>query len=137
MYHDALPILLALWYISEGCPLAPLLFNLVIQCFILELKQQLKGIVVGGVAHKVRAFADDCGYFTRDSEDLATLERILCEWERDSGMSYAPTKSFSIGTQRRVLRPEEAPVVKGGPFTRLGADGAPRMTKWGGSSMKT
>ena len=116
--------------VKQGCPLAPLLFNLVIQCYILELKQQLKGIEVGGVAFKVRAFADDCVYFTRDEEDLEVLGRIMRQWEHASGMSFAPAKSFSIGTQRRVLGPEEAPIVSGGAFTRLGAEGAPTEARY-------
>jgi hypothetical protein len=111
--------------VKQGCPLSPLLFNIVIECFLREIRSSIKGIVIGGARIKVRAFADDCVYFTKDSEDVRVLSEIMRQWEVDSHMSFAPHKSFSIGAGRRVLDDGEQLQVRAGGFCRLGSAGAP------------
>jgi hypothetical protein len=91
--------------VKQGFPMAPLLFNLVIECFIREVASRIEGLEMEGHFIKIRAFADDCVYFTKNANDAAALSLILQEWERDSQMSFAPHKSFSIGTRRLVLPP--------------------------------
>ena len=81
---------------------------------------------------RIRAFADDCAYFTKNAKDAEVLSLILQEWEHDSQMSFAPHKSFSIGTRRRILGPDEALRVGQDlePFIRLGAKGMPKEARY-------
>jgi hypothetical protein len=118
--------------VKQGCPMAPLLFNLVIECFIREVASCTEGLEMDGFTLRIRAFADDCCYFTKNAKDAAVLSLILQEWENDSQMSFAPHKSFSIGTRRRVLPPEEALRVGKDlePFLRLGAEGMPKEARY-------
>ena len=52
------------------------------------------------------------------------------QWEKESTMSFAPTKSFSIGRGRSVAKDRHTLQTQLGEFTRLGDQGAPANTMY-------
>ena len=64
---------------KQGCPMAPLLFNLVIECFIREVAACTEGLIMDNFTLRIRAFADDYVYFTKNAKDGEALSLILQE----------------------------------------------------------
>ena len=55
----------------QGCPLSPLLFNIVLEVLATEIKQEkeIKGIQIGKVEAKLSLFADDMRVYIENPTD--------------------------------------------------------------------
>lgn len=51
--------------VRQGCPLSPLLFNIVIEMLALSVKQnsEIRGILIEQIEHKMTLYADDVFFF--------------------------------------------------------------------------
>ena len=64
--------------VKQGCPLSPLLFNIVMDELIERLKKRKIGVEVGGELITVMAFADDLVLVTEDASHM-TIALYECE----------------------------------------------------------
>jgi hypothetical protein len=57
---------------SQGCPLSPLLFNIVLEFLATELRQEeeIKGLQIGRETVKIFLFADDMILYLKDQKTL-------------------------------------------------------------------
>jgi hypothetical protein len=57
---------------SQGCPLSPLLFNIVLEFLATELRQEeeIKGLQIGKETVKIFLFADDMILYLKDQKTL-------------------------------------------------------------------
>ena len=87
--------------IRQGCPLAPLLFLLVVELLGLAIHQapSIRGIPVPGacgVAHTFSAFVDDSTIFLEHANQLAPALELVSRFGQLSGLHAQPAKSKLI-----------------------------------------
>jgi len=95
--------------VRQGCPVSPLLFNLVINCFIERIKddKEFIGIKIGSVQTKIKNFADDTNIFLGNQNDLEILMKHLKSFEDATGLriNIGKSKILAIGTQSFTINP--------------------------------
>lgn len=84
------------WGMRQGCPLSPLLFALSLEPLAVAIRhsEDIKGIKIGDMIHKLNLFADNTVLFI--SEPLASLPHLLTALEdlgRVAGFAVNYTKS--------------------------------------------
>ena len=86
--------------IKQGCPLSPLLFNLVLEGIIPLLEETNKGgyRFTGGATVQVLAYADDLCIFGHTKEDIQQKLDKLHKFTEWAGMSFNPSKCGSLST---------------------------------------
>ena len=66
---------------NQGCPLSPLLFNIVLEVLAIENREEeeIKGIQIGKEEVKLSLFADDMTQYTENHKDFTKklLELIM------------------------------------------------------------
>ena len=90
--------------VRQGDSLSPQLFLLALELLIINIKdnKDIKGMAFGEEEIKVVAFADDTTVFMRDMTDAKTLLKILCSFEKVSGLKINREKSegFWLGANK-------------------------------------
>ena len=68
----------------QGCPLSPLLFNIVLEVLATEIRQEkeIKGIQVGKEEVKLSLFADDMIVYIENSRDSTTKLDLLSVFDK-------------------------------------------------------
>ena len=116
--------------VKQGCPLSPLLFNLVLEKLLRKLQESATGITYvtrsegEETTHhtNVQAYADDIILIANNREDLDSLCETLTEFTADLKLSLAPHKcslySYIKVGQRRMftdrpvtLQGQEVPTI--------------------------
>ena len=87
--------------IRQGCPLAPLLFLLVVELLGLAIHQdpRLRGLPVPGdtgVRHLFSAFVDDSTLFLERADQLESALRLVHRFGERSGLHAQPTNNLLI-----------------------------------------
>ncbi len=96
--------------VCQGCPLSPYLFILtaeVLSCFIRK-NNDIKGITIDGVTHKICQYADDtilCMPFDQDSIDSSLL--AFEQFQNVSGLkvNYDKSEIFPICSIKHTILP--------------------------------
>ena len=81
----------------QGCPLSPLLFNMVLEILATEIRQEneIKGIQIGGEEVKLSLFADDMILYIENSKVCTEkLLRLINEFSKVSGYKINKQKTF-------------------------------------------
>lgn len=103
--------------VRQGCPLSPTLFIIAVDALVRRLDREMFGLAPGlplshhhttghrppqppthpeavAAGHmKVSAFADDIAVFLNNIQDVATVGRVLCLFQRVSGLTLNPSKT--------------------------------------------
>jgi hypothetical protein len=81
----------------QGCPLSPLLFNIVLEFLARAIKQEeeLKGIQIGKEAIKISLFADDMILYLKHLKN--STQKLL-----DTINSYSKMAGYKINLQKSV-----------------------------------
>ena len=81
----------------QGCPLSPLLFNMVLEALAIAIKEEkvIKGIQIGKAEVKLSLFADDIILYIENPKDST---RKLLELVND----YSKVAGYKINTQKSL-----------------------------------
>ena len=81
----------------QGCPLSPLLFNIVLEVLITAIREEkeIKGIQIGKGVVRLSLFADDIMWYIENPKDAT---RKLLELTRESGK----VSGYKINIQKSV-----------------------------------
>lgn len=82
--------------VFQGCPLAPLLFNIVADVVCVEIKRKTRGLRIGKENLTALMYADDTLIFAKDREDAENAMKILKDVGRCTGSRINPSKSVGI-----------------------------------------
>ena len=85
--------------IRQGCPLSPLLFNIVLQVLATAIKEEkeIKGIQIGKEEVKFSLFADDIIlYIENPKHSIRKLLELISEFSRVAGYKINAQKSFAF-----------------------------------------
>ena len=105
----------------QGCPLSPLLFNIVLEVPASAIRQQkeIKGIKIGKDEGKLSLFADDMILHMENSTDSTkSLLELIDEFSKVAGYKINVQKSVAFlytnneATERQIKRSEERRVGK-------------------------
>ena len=83
----------------QGCPLSPLLFNIVLEVSATAIREEkeIKGIQIGKEEVKLSLFADDMILYIENPKDSTTkLLKLINEYSKVSGYKINPQKSLSF-----------------------------------------
>ena len=122
--------------VRQGDPLSCLLFNLAIEPLAASIRNSpdLEGFSIPGTTSKVTVnlYADDTTVYLSESDRYDTLEHILTQWCRASGVKFNTEKTeiIPIGTKQhrerilttRRLHPDDHPLPEN---IRVAPDGHP------------
>ena len=92
----AFPLRLGTW---QGCPLSPLLFNIVLEVLASAIRQQkdIKGIQIGKEEVKLSLFADDMIIYVENPKDSTPkLLQLIQELSKVSGYKVNAQKSVAF-----------------------------------------
>ena len=110
--------------IRQGCPLAPLLFLLVIEGLgnVIRQSAKIRGIIIPGTEeeHKCTQFVDDFSIFLEETRYLKETKMELKCFGRHSGLELQPDKSVIIPLNKaiRATQAYEIPILQPGETTR-------------------
>ena len=85
--------------IRQGCPLSPLLFNIILEVLATAIKEEkdTKGIQIGKKEVKLSLFADDMIlYIENPKETIRKLLELINEYSKVSGYKVNTQKSLSF-----------------------------------------
>ena len=103
--------------VKQGCPLSPVLFNLVMDELYSGLPSEW-GFRLGGEMVSALGFADDIALVSGSQQGLRQLLRYTCSFLRDRGLILNPAKCESISLvrchRRKVLREGRVALVVDG-----------------------
>jgi hypothetical protein len=92
----------------QGCPLSPLLFNIVLEFLARAIRQEeeIKGIQIGKETVKIHVFAGDMILYLKDPKNCPRIPRHHKQLQQGGRVQNHLTKiiSFSIHQQRKKLR---------------------------------
>ena len=94
----AIPLRSGTW---QGCPLSPLLFNIVLEVLASAIRQQkeTKGIQIGKEEVKLSLFADDVKLYVENPKDATpNLLELVQEFSKASGYKVNAQKSVAFFT---------------------------------------
>ena len=84
---------------SQGCPLSPLLFSIVLEVLATAIRQEkeIKGIQIGKEEMKLSLFADDMiVYMENPIDSTKKLHDLINEFGKTSGYKISTQKSKAI-----------------------------------------
>ena len=91
----------------QGCPLLPLLFNIVLEVLGMAItdEKEIKGIQIGKEEVKLSLFADDMILYTENPKDATrkALE-LINEFGKVAGYKINAQKSLTVKDQEEKLR---------------------------------
>ncbi|XP_023219816.1 uncharacterized protein LOC111621798 [Centruroides sculpturatus] len=99
-FTEDIPILSG---VKQGCPLSPLVFNIVVETAIRSVRNLDNGYSLLGEKVSVIAYADDLALISHTKEGLQQQLDAISEWANWAGMRFKPSKCATlsvIGTQR-------------------------------------
>ena len=81
----------------QGCPLLPLLFNIVLEVFATAIRaeKEIKGIQIGKEEAKLSLFADDMILYIENPED-STRKLLINEYSKVAGYKINTQKSLAF-----------------------------------------
>lgn len=85
--------------VQQGCPLSPLLFNMVIEILALWVQQNvgIDGVWVFSMEHKVSLFINDAVFILCDAKSsFKALQKVLTQFGSVSGYKRNKAKSIII-----------------------------------------
>ena len=93
----------------QGCPLLPLLFNIVLQVLATEIKEEkeIKGIQIGKEGVKLSLFSDDMILYIENPKDTTRkLLELINEYSKVAGSHRNPLHSYTLKMrkQKKKLR---------------------------------
>ena len=96
----------------QGCPLSPLLFNIVLEVLATAIKEEkeIKGIQIGKAEAKLSLFADDMILYIENPKDSTRkLLELINEYSKVAGYKINTQKSLafpslSVRKQKEKLR---------------------------------
>ena len=95
----------------QGCPLSPLLFNIVLEVLAKAIRQEkeIKGIQIRKEEVKLSLFADDMiRYLENPKDSIRKLLELISEFSKVAGYKINTQKSFAflytMKNQREKLR---------------------------------
>ena len=83
----------------QGCPLSPLLFNIVLEVLATAIRAEgeIKGIQIGKEEVKLSLFADDIILYIRNPKDSTRkLLKLINEYSKVSGYKISTQKSLAF-----------------------------------------
>ena len=83
----------------QGCPLSPLLFNIVLEVLATAIREgkQIKGIQIGKAEVKFSLFADDMILYTENPKDsIRKLLELISKFSKLAGYKINTQKSLAI-----------------------------------------
>ena len=83
----------------QGCPLSPLLFNLVLEVLATSIREEkeIKGIQIGKEVVKLSLFADDMILYIENPKDsIRKLLELISEFSKVVGYKINTNKSFTF-----------------------------------------
>ncbi len=85
--------------VFQGCPLAPLLYNMVASLLRNGIKKHVQGIAIADKKVQIMQYADDTIILLRDGEDAAQMQKVLDSYARATGgkVNLAKSRGFQIG----------------------------------------
>jgi hypothetical protein len=81
--------------IRQGCPLTPLLFNIVLEFLARAIRQEIKGIQIGKEVVKLSPFADEIILYLKDLKN--STQKLL-----DTINSFSKVPGNKINLQKSV-----------------------------------
>ncbi|XP_046683273.1 uncharacterized protein LOC124369322 [Homalodisca vitripennis] len=107
--------------VRQGCPLSPILFNLVMEYLIRPLTalEDQHGAVLHGTSVSVLAYADDLALVARSEASLQALLDVVIPAATWVGLRFKPTKCATLHVARRTTRPSVFRIY-GAPLRVLG-----------------
>ena len=102
----------------QGCPLSPLLFNIVLEVLatVIREEKEIKGIQIGKEAVKLSLFADDMILYIENPKDsIRKLLELISEFSKVAGYKISTQKSlvFLYNNNEKSEREIKEPI----PFT--------------------
>ena len=83
----------------QGCPLSPLLFNIVLEVFAsaIRAEKEIKGIQIGKEEVKLSLFADDMIlYIEKPKDSIRKLLELIDEYSKVAGYNINTEKSLAF-----------------------------------------
>ncbi|XP_046666839.1 uncharacterized protein LOC124358579 [Homalodisca vitripennis] len=107
--------------VRQGCPLSPLLFNLVMETLIRPLvaMEDIHGADLHGTRVSVLAYADDLALVAKSEASLRALLEAVVPAASWVGLKFKPAKCATLHVARRTVRPTEF-TIDGAPLRVLG-----------------
>ena len=104
----------------QGCPLSPLLFNIVLEVLVTAIREEkeIKGIQIGKKEIKLSPFADDMILYIENPKDsMRKLLELISEFSKVEGYKINTQKSLvSLYTNNEN---SERKIKESIPFTKL------------------
>ena len=101
----------------QGCPLSPLLFNIVLEVLATAIREEkyIKGIWIGKEEVKLSLFADDMIPYIENPKDTRKLLELISEYSKVAGSKINTQKSLvSLYTNNEKTKREIKETI---PFT--------------------
>ncbi|XP_023215158.1 uncharacterized protein LOC111617977 [Centruroides sculpturatus] len=92
-YTDDIPILSG---VKQGCPLSPLIFNIVIETAIRHVRSLKEGYSLMGEEVGIIAYADDLALVSATREGLQRQLDAITEWADWAGLRFKPRKCATL-----------------------------------------
>ncbi|XP_023219819.1 uncharacterized protein LOC111621802 [Centruroides sculpturatus] len=92
-YTDDIPILSG---VRQGCPLSPLIFNIVVETAIKCVKSLNNGYNLMGEEVSIIAYADDLALISATREGLQQQLDAITEWADWAGLHFKPRKCATL-----------------------------------------
>ena len=118
-YTEAIPMLSG---VRQGCPLSPILFDLVIDPLVRSAEELVAGFEVYGERMTALAYADDLALVAADPNSMGRLLRAAEVSARALGLSFNPRKCNVAPGGERAADPDALPTC-GRASARIGAWG--------------
>ena len=102
----------------QGCPLSPLLFNIVLEVFATAIREEkeIKGIQIGKEEVKLSLFADDMILYIENPKDATRkLQELINEFGKLAG--YKINAQKSLASHYTNDEKSESEIKKTLPFT--------------------
>ena len=81
----------------QGCPLSPLLFNIVLEVLATAIREEIKGIQIGKEEVKLSLFADDMILYTENPKDTTRkLLELINEYSKVAGYKINTEKPLAF-----------------------------------------
>ena len=83
----------------QGCPLSPLLFNIVLEVLAIAIREEkeIKGMQIGKEEVKLSLFADDMIlYIENPKDDIIKLIELISEFNKVVGYKINTQRSFAF-----------------------------------------
>lgn len=94
---------------KQGCPLSPLLFNLVIEPLAVSIRmsEEIEGIETESSSHKISLYADDVLLFLKNpTKSIPLLTKMIENFSKFSGykINYEKSLAFPLGDRINLIK---------------------------------